>query len=211
MLTFKALSRIERACGIVFRPRSLLIVGLSMLTAGGCASRPPSSAVHPNTSAASSLSDRAATLLAEPAAANAADRISRAESLLQGAIEADPFYGPAHNNLGTLRLQQGRLSLAATSFDRARALLPNDPAPRVNLAIVLERAGRLSEARDEYGAALATDEAHLAALQGRTRLDLALGQVSDDTQRALAKIAEQGTTDAWRRWATMQLTKRSAP
>ena len=50
-----------------------------------------------------------------------------AREKLQAAIEADPDYGPAHNNLGLLQLEEGRLYQSVLSFERAMELLPTDP------------------------------------------------------------------------------------
>lgn len=56
-------------------------------------------------------------------------------------VPEDLIYSPAHNNLGVVFLKQGKLYEAAQEFEWAKKLLPSAPDPRVNLALVLERAG----------------------------------------------------------------------
>ncbi len=73
-----------------------------------------------------------------------------AEALLRQALAADLYHGPAHNNLGTLLLQQGKLYEAAGEFEWAKKLLPGHPDPRLNLALTLEKAGRTDDAIANY-------------------------------------------------------------
>ena len=53
-----------------------------------------------------------------------------------------------------LFLKQDKLYEAANEFEWAKKLLPGHPDPRVNLALVMERAGRNDEAFANYQAAL---------------------------------------------------------
>jgi hypothetical protein len=61
-----------------------------------------------------------------------------AERLLRDALTADLSYGPAHNNLGVLRLKRGDLSEAANEFEWARKLIPEHPDRRFSRAPTLE-------------------------------------------------------------------------
>ena len=78
----------------------------------------------------------------------------KAERLLREALTADLYYGPGHNNLGVMYLKQGQLYEAANEFEWARKLMPGHPDPRMNLALTLERAGRIDEALATYETAL---------------------------------------------------------
>jgi Tfp pilus assembly protein PilF len=66
-----------------------------------------------------------------------------AEKLLREALTKDLYCGPAHNNLGVLYLKEEKLYEAANEFEWAKKLMPGHPDPRVNLALVLERAGKI--------------------------------------------------------------------
>jgi tetratricopeptide (TPR) repeat protein/SAM-dependent methyltransferase len=71
-------------------------------------------------------------------------RRAEAESRLRSAIALKPDFPAAHNNLGNLLLDDGRLAEAETAYRRAVA--PEYLAPHWNLAILLLSMGRLSEA-----------------------------------------------------------------
>jgi len=127
--------------------------------------------------------------------------------LLHEAVAADPFFGPAHNNLGVLRLKNGALYDAANEFEAARKLMPGHPDPRVNLGLTLERAGRIEEAIEAYLTALEVTPDYVPALQGVARLQIRSGRSDDRTARYLSVIAERADAPAWREWANSQLIK----
>lgn len=129
------------------------------------------------------------------------DRVGR-ERLLREALSADLYFGPAHNNLGVMLLERGELYEAAAEFEWARKLMPGHPDPRVNLALVLERAGKTEEALSAYDAALAAYDNYLPALQGRARLQIATGRTDNATLDALNEIALRGDAQ-WREWARL--------
>lgn len=131
---------------------------------------------------------------------------ARAERLLLEALGADLFHGPAHNNLGVVYLQQGKLYEAAGEFEWARKLMPGSPEPRVNLAATLERAGRTEEALANYEAALEAAPGSIGAMQGLTRLQVRAKRMDDRTPGMLQEIAMRGETEHWRTWARMRLT-----
>lgn len=131
----------------------------------------------------------------------------KAEALLQDALTADLYCGPAHNNLGVLYLNQGRLYEAAGEFEWARKLLPGHPDPRMNLAYTLELAGKNAEALDTYRAALDLQPGHVATIQAMTRLQITSNARDEKTTQHLETIALRGETDEWRDWARMELAK----
>lgn len=138
------------------------------------------------------------------AAEIAADDPARAEAMLREALTADLYHGPAHNNLGVLYLQQGKLYEAAGEFEWARKLMPGHPDPRMNLALVLERAGRIDEAITTYRTALEVYPDHLPTVQALARIQLMHGRADDTTPGMLEQIALRGETQAWRDWAVAQ-------
>lgn len=134
----------------------------------------------------------------------------RAEALLREALTADLYHGPAHNNLGVLYLQQGRLYEAAGEFEWARKLMPGHPDPRMNLALVLERAGHIDEAIATYRTALEVYPDHLPTIQALTRIQLMHNRADDTTPAMLEQIALRGETPAWREWAKAQRVRAEA-
>ena len=132
----------------------------------------------------------------------------RAERLLREALAADLYNGPAHNNLGVLYLNQGKLYEAAGECEFARKLMPGAPDPRLNLAIALERAGRTKEALETYRTALEVYPGHIQSMQAIARMQVRTGQVDDTTHEYLREIAFRGDTPQWRGWAAGQLAGR---
>jgi len=135
---------------------------------------------------------------------------AEAERLLRRALAADLYHGPAHNNLGVLLLGRGELYEAASEFEWARKLMPGYPAPRVNLALTLERAGKTDEALDAYDAALAVYEGHLPAMQGKARLQIESRRADSETAALLDEIALRGDAE-WREWAQIWKVKLAQP
>lgn len=134
----------------------------------------------------------------------------RAETLLREALSADIYHGPAHNNLGVVYLQQGKLYEAANEFEWARKLMPGHPDPRMNLALTLERAGRINEALATYDAALEAQPYHLPTMQALARLQLRINRPDDRTPLFLREIALRGETEHWREWARKHVILRKA-
>jgi Tfp pilus assembly protein PilF len=148
-------------------------------------------------------SERAGRLTRE-AAALIQGNPARAEELLRAALTADLYHGPAHNNLGVLYLNQGKLYEAAGEFEWARKLMPGHPDPRMNLALTLERAGRTGEALAAYGSALEVHPDHLPTMQALTRLQLRSGRTDSRTPWMLEEIALRSDSPQWRDWARLQ-------
>jgi len=143
----------------------------------------------------------------------AASNPAKAEKLLREALTADLYHGPAHNNLGVLYLKQSPAKLyeAASEFEWARKLMPGHPDPRVNLALTLEKAGRVDEALSTYATALEVFPDYLPATQGMARLQLRHNRADSKTDDYLNQIAMRGENEEWRGWAKRQLIKRTIP
>jgi tetratricopeptide (TPR) repeat protein len=163
--------------------------------AGGSGPYRPGDPERRDTAKAESLTRQAADLIeSDPA---------EAERLLRDALTADLFHGPAHNNLGVVYLNAGRLYEAAGEFEWARKLMPGHPDPRLNLGLALERGGRVDEAMDAYRAALSLAPEHLPTAQALARCQLRHGRVEPQTAALLAMIELRGDA-AWRAWAADQ-------
>lgn len=130
----------------------------------------------------------------------------RAESILRDALTADLYHGPAHNNLGVVFLNLGKLYEAANEFEWARKLMPGHPDPRMNLALTLERAGRVNQALTTYETALEVYPGHVPSMQAMARLQLRTRRTDDRTREYLEEIALRGETERWRSWASRHLS-----
>lgn len=134
---------------------------------------------------------------------------TRAEALLREALGQDLYCGPAHNNLGLIYLNQGKLYEAAGEFEWAKRLLPGHPDPRMNLALTLERGGRTDDAIGEYRTALDVYPGHVGSVQALTRLQIRAARTDERTIDQLKDIAMRGDSSSWRDWAKFQLAKRA--
>jgi tetratricopeptide (TPR) repeat protein len=81
-------------------------------------------------------------------------RLEEAKAEFSRAIALDPKMAPAHLNLG-LALMESDPGGAADSFRRAADLQPAESRPRFLAGFALEHAGNLTQAIEQYGAALA--------------------------------------------------------
>lgn len=185
--------------------RTLLVLGTLLpaigvaLPTSGCATRSgpyqPTDPQLRDTVRAESLTRRSADLIES--------NPSEAERLLRDALTADLFHGPAHNNLGVIYLNAGKLYEAAGEFEWARKLMPGHPDPRLNLGLALERGGRVNEAMDAYRAALSLAPEHLPTAQALARCQLRHGRADAGITALLAMIELRGDA-AWRAWAADQ-------
>ncbi len=184
---------------------SLLLSLILASTLTGCAS---SSGPYRPASADIRSPLRAERLTQEAVAAIDRGDDARGESLLTQALTADLYHGPAHNNLGVLYLNQGKLYEAASEFEWARKLMPGHPDPRTNLAMTLERAGQIDSAMDEYRSALEVWPGHMPTIQAYARCQVKHGQPQEDLLGLVEQIALRGETPEWRQWAQLQHAKR---
>lgn len=127
-----------------------------------------------------------------------------AERVLRQALQADLYYGPAHNNLGVLHLNRDELYEAAEEFDWARRLMPGHPDPRINLGLALERGGKIEEALDAYASAIEVYPNHLPATQALARCQIRYGHRDGWTDELLKAIIYRGTAE-WKSWARPQM------
>lgn len=168
----------------------------------GCSS---SRATGPYTSPSDADRDpiRAQALTAQASAYLESDP-AKAEGLLREALDADLYYGPAHNNLGVIHLARGDLYSAVSEFEWARKLMPGHPDPRLNLALTLDRAGEVDGAIDAARAAIEAAPEHVPSLVALTSLQLRHGRADAHTAVMLGQIATGTTNDQWRAWAIQQ-------
>ncbi|WP_428940615.1 tetratricopeptide repeat protein [Fontivita pretiosa] len=135
----------------------------------------------------------------------------KAQQQLRAALEADVTFGPAHNNLGKAYFHQGELYLAAWEFQYAAKLMPEQPEPKNNLGLVLERAGKLDEAVQSYDEALALGRDGAQVVANAARCRVRRGDKDQRTLELLQQVLENDPRPSWRRWAGRQLALRGRP
>ncbi len=132
-----------------------------------------------------------------------AGRLAEAELRYRQILVTHPGrYPEVHMNLGLALLDQGKLDEAATSYQKALALRPNDVEALLNLGNILGDLGKAEEAIGCYGKTLVLRpdfaEAHNslgATLSGMGRLDEAVAsyrralEISPDFVMALNNLA----------------------
>ncbi|MEO0529368.1 MAG: tetratricopeptide repeat protein [Planctomycetota bacterium] len=132
---------------------------------------------------------------------NAVCKPCKAEKLLQDALIADVRYGPAHNTLGTLYLQQRKLYLAAWEFEYATGLMPERPEPLYNLGMVYEEAGRLGQAIVAYEQAYEIDPTNAEYIGNLARVSLKQGVPLNEVRYLLRELRLYDTRPGWIAWA----------
>lgn len=186
------------------RPARLCLLLAAVLLAGCAANR----TTGPYQTGAGERRDVAkAEQLYQEAKPRLVDDPAKAEALLREALSFDLFHGGAHNNLGVLLLQQDKLYDAAEEFEWARKLLPGNPEPRVNLALVLDRAGRGDDALAAARTALEVMPGNLPAMQLTALLQVRDGRTDAATAGLLGDIAMRCPEGPWREWAVEQAEK----
>jgi Flp pilus assembly protein TadD len=131
----------------------------------------------------------------------------RGEELLRQAVEADPFYGPAVNNLGVLALKQSKLFEAAEAFTTAARLMPGNSEPHANLGLTLERARRFDDSRRALRQALDIDPSNMVALQSLARLNARDNVRTSEAKQILVRLRDAARSPEWQAWATRQLLR----
>jgi tetratricopeptide (TPR) repeat protein len=189
------------ACALLTALLTALLAAAAAV-GGGCGSGRASGPYAPASDAQRDPA-RAQRLTTEAAACIDADP-DKAERLLREALGADLYHGPAHNNLGVVLLRRGDLYGAASEFEWARKLMPGQPDPRLNLALALERAGRVEEAMTAAQAALDAAPEHVPSLVALTSLQLRHNRPGEHTAHMLAQIASSTDREDWREWAVRQ-------
>ena len=133
-----------------------------------------------------------------------------AEAALKAALAADVMCGPAHNNLGKVYFRQGKLYLAAWEFQYAMKLMPNQPEPPNNLGLVFEAAGKLDDATESYGKAVAIEPDNIHALGNLARARVRRGDSDADLRALLEKLALRETRPDWLAWERGVLSRMQA-
>lgn len=136
-----------------------------------------------------------------------AGQLQAAEQALREALEADVTFGPAHNNLGKVYFEQGKLYEAAWRFEYAIELMPDQPEPHNNLGLVMEAARRLDAAIEHYEQAHELAPENVEILGNLVRSRLRRGDRGDEVRRQLQDLVLKDTRPEWVAWAHEQLSR----
>lgn len=120
------------------------------------------------------------------------------------ALAADVDYGPAHNNLGKIYFKQKDWYKAAWEFEYARKLMLKHAEPRNNLGLVLEEAGELDKAVDQYKEAVNLD-GNVEYRANLVRAMIRRGERTEEVRSLLQQVIDEDTRPTWAIWAKQQL------
>jgi Flp pilus assembly protein TadD len=183
-------------------PRAAFLITLASLITG-CAQTAVVPAGAPDTLRARSFNDRAFDLIRQ-------GKYSDALPLLDRAVAADPYFGPAQNNLGIVYYHTDSLASAGRAFEAALKYMPNQPDVRNNLGLVYERLNKTTDAIDQYERARrgAPDNAEYLANLCRAKFKQ---DPRDPALRPLLRaLVARTKRDEWRSWAEMNLLRLAA-
>jgi Flp pilus assembly protein TadD len=176
----------------------IFLIAVAMAQAGCGNNRAASEAPGRDGSRARELNSKAYTLIDE-------GKLADAEKLLKEAVNADPMFGPARNNLGLVYYETDRLYEAAWEFENALRLMPHQPEPRNNLGLVLERAGKLTDAADEYAKAREIEPDNPEYLGNLARARVRRGDRDAETCSLLEEVVLKDSRPQWNHWARLNL------
>ncbi len=180
---------------------------LLVLAATGCQLHKPEKSIeyktvavdpHRDTQAARRHNASAVALLGK-------NKLDEAEKELKAALGADTFFGPAHNNLGTIYHRQEKFYLAAWEFQYAIKLMPNRAQPRNNLGMVFEAVGKLDDAAKSYEEALEIEPDTPEIVGNLARIYVRKNRHDARTRQLLEDIVLKDTRPRWSAWARQRL------
>jgi len=133
------------------------------------------------------------------------EKLDDARDRLKSALAADLFFGPAHNNLGTVYLKQKKYYLAAWEFQYAAKLMPDQAEPRNNLGMVFETVGHLDQAAQWYDKALALSPDAVEIAGNLARINVRRNRRDERTKELLAMVVMKDKRPEWVDWAREHL------
>lgn len=139
------------------------------------------------------------------------NQLEQADKELKAAMAMDLFFGPAHNNLGTVYYRQKKFYLAAWEFQYAAKLMPNRAGPRNNLGLVFEEVGKLDEATKWYEEALEIDPDAIEIVGNLARVYVRKNRKDEKTRQLLSEIVIKDQRPDWIAWAKERLALMSQP
>lgn len=136
---------------------------------------------------------------------------SAAEEALRQALIADVTYAPAHNNLGALYFEKGKLYLAAWEFEYARKLMPDSARAYNNLGLVYEQADRLDQAIEYFESAHRMESRNPEFIGNLARAYLSRDDRAPEAGALLSDLILYDARPEWVAWAREQLAVGNLP
>jgi len=138
-------------------------------------------------------------------------KTGKAETHFLKAIDFDPAFAAAHNNLGNMLLSRRDLYQAAWEFQRASQLEPNSIEPLVNLGLIHDEADRLEEAVEFYEQSLKVNPRSPIALGNLVRARIKQDHDPTEIHSMLRDLVLFDTRREWVDWAQELLATRYRP
>lgn len=129
------------------------------------------------------------------------ENLPAAEGAFLKAVNLDPAYGPAHNNLGRVYFCQRQYYLAAREFRAAEQLLPRSAEPLNNLGLIYETVNQLDDAAESYARAWSLAPQHPEVVGNYARVLLRKGERSDLVRQLVADLIFLDDRPEWTCWA----------
>jgi len=189
-------------------PKLIACTMLLPILIAGCRQRGPQTIAEYRTVARDPLrdTDRAGRLNAKAVGLLKTDDLAAAQEALKEALKADLFFGPAHNNLGSVYYRQKRFYLAAWEFQYAAQLMPHNPEPRNNLGLIFETVGKLEDAARFYEEALALAPDNPQIIGNLARVYVRTSRRDARTRELLHELILKDERADWIAWARERLT-----
>ncbi len=146
---------------------------------------------------------QAANFFSQAYKARLAGDYVKAEELYRKAIEFDPSYAYAYNNLGILLKNTARYAEAELAFNKAIALNPDDADVYYNLGGMLQSQGRETEALSLIKRSLEFNPQSSVALMSLAAMHKSLGQKTESSHYA-AKARQLMKPDDWYNLACLE-------
>jgi tetratricopeptide (TPR) repeat protein len=138
-------------------------------------------------------------------------KLAKAETHFLKAIDYDPAFAAAHNNLGNLQFARRDLYQAAWEFERAAELAPTSIEPLINLGLIHDEADRLDDAADYYERALEIAPQNPVALGNLARVRVKQDYDPTEIHSMLREVVFLDTRPEWVEWAQELLATRYRP
>lgn len=111
-----------------------------------------------------------------------------------GGYDSRRHFAIIHSYMGEYYFLRGRTGVSAGEYSRAAEIMPSNPEIQLNLAVALDRLGRLDDAFSAYKSSLSLGGDRLRIMKGLGRISLKLGNALA-AKDYLLKAVSLDTTD----------------
>ncbi len=182
---------------------------LGFLSDGCAASRGAPKGIDALLLESNQAKERAQRLYADGSRALTEGRLEEAKRLFGLALQNDPYYGTAQNDLGVVYYRLHDYYSAAVSFDAAASVL-RQYEPYYNMGLVLERGGQLREAAEAYRTALRLAPGNALVMGNLVRTYVRMGEQTKETLDLVESALPREKRPEWREWLEFQQVRLSS-